>query len=603
MEFRLLGLVEARRDGVPAALSGSKIHTVLAALLLARGRVVSDARLSYLLWGWSPPATLNAQIYTYVSRLRKQLPGIEIARQQPGYVLRPGNSRIDLLDFERLDKLGQEALRQRDYVVARSHLAEALDLWQGPALANVTEYLSETEIPQWEDARATTLENRTEADLALGRHQEITAELTGLVTRHPERERLRAQLMLALYRSGRQADALHVYHHGRRVLADELGVDPGPELEAAYQTVLRGERSFAATAPVPSMLPADTLAFTGRDAELASLQALLAPGDRADAWRPRRFLITGMAGVGKTALAVRAAHACAEHFPDGLLYADLRGPDGSPKDPCDVLLRLLRALGETGLDGDSRIADDLDELTRLYRTRTTGKRILLVLDNACSDLQLASLLPGSPDIPVLITAQTPLTETAGAHTTTLAPLDEDASYELLRAAAGPGRITGASEAVREILGHCAGLPLALRIAGARLAARPHWSAVRLADRLADPRTRLRELSLGDLDVREALRQPVRRLAPATRALLGRLPLVGPGPFHAAAAATVFGLTETAAEEVLEQLVDVSLLDLCGMDPQGMPIYRLHPLVRLLFQSPFRDAFEGTAARQHLAKAG
>lgn len=590
MEFRLLGPVEASRGNTVAALSGSKIHTVLAALLLARGRVVSDARLSHLLWGWSPPATLNSQIYTYVSRLRKQLgPDVEIARQQPGYVLRPGNSSIDFLEFERLDRLGREALRQRDYETAGNFLRDALELWRGPALANVTEFLSEVEIPQLDDARAATLENRIEADLALGRHQEITAELTGLVTRHPTREKLRSQLMLALHRSGRQSDALHAYHHGRRILADELGVDPGAELEAAYHIVLRGERTPPPATAAPATLPADTVAFTGREDQLASLCELVRPTPGRDAWRPRRLLITGMPGIGKTALAVRAAHASTEHFPDGQLYADLRGPDGTPKDPCDVLLRLLRALGETGLDRESHIADDLDELVRRYRTRTAGKRLLLVLDNASGDLQLGPLLPGSPDIAVIVTARTPLTETVGAHTTVLGPLDDAAAHELLRTAAGPGRIDAAPQAAREIVAHCAGLPLALRIAGARLAARPHWSPDRLAQRLADPSTRLLELRLGDLDVQRSLGRPLEGLDRPSRALLGRLPLLGREPFHAAAAGVAFGTGEAAAEEVLEQLVDLSMLDLCGIDRRGLPLYQLHPLVRLLFQGPPEDA--------------
>lgn len=590
MEFRLLGPVEARREGVAAALSGSKIHTVLAALLLARGRVVSDARLSQLLWGWSPPATLNSQIYTYVSRLRKLLgPEIEIERQQPGYVLRAGSSRLDFIEFERLDELGRDALRRQNYEAAGAFLREALDLWRGPALANVTEFLSEVEIPQLEAARATALENRIEADLALGRHQEVSAELTGLVTRHPERERLRAHLMLALYRSGRQSDALRVYHQGRKVLADELGVDPGAELEAAYQIVLCGERAPAPAAPAPAMLPSDTAVFTGRDAELEAFHALLRPATARDAWRPRRFLITGMAGVGKSALAVRAAHAGAAYFPDGQLYADLRATDGTPKDPCDILLRLLRALGETGLDRESPIADDLDELVRLYRTRTAGKRLLLVLDNASGDLQLAPLLPGSPDIVVLITAQTPLTEAAGAHTTTLAPLDEDTAGQLLSNTAGPDRTASDLEAVREIAAYCGGLPLALRVAGAWLAARPHWSPGRLARRLSDPRTRLLELRFADLDVRSSLHRSVDRIDPETRGFLGRLSLLGPGPFDAATVAAAVGLSEGAAEERLERLVDASLLDLCGVGRQGLPAYGLHPLVRLLLLNPFAEA--------------
>ncbi|NXY97589.1 winged helix-turn-helix domain-containing protein [Streptomyces sp. BR123] len=602
MDFRLLGPVEAKRGGgstVP--LSGSKVHTVLAALLLSEGRVVSDARLSALLWGWSPPATASAQIYTYMSRLRKHL-GEEasIVRRQPGYVLHAPGAWTDLTEYVRLDRQGREALAGHRHEDAAALLREALDLWRGTALANTTEQMIEAELPRLEETRMITLESRIEADLALGRHEQVIAELTALVAEHPVRERLRAQLMTALYRCGRQADALHTYYEGRAVLADQLGVDPGEALGSTYQAVLGGDLGLTPAAPtptptsaaaaavrgggpapggtaVPAMLPALYGEFTGRRAELAALRARLSREDG----RPRRLLITGMAGVGKTALAVRAAQACAARFPDGQLYAELRHPDGTPKEPAEVLVRLLRALGRPEAAAAS---GDPEELVRLYRTRTADTRLLLVLDDAVGDRQVAPLLPAGPAAAVLITSRARLARVAGADTTALAPVDDDEALELLASLAGRDRLEAEPDASDDVVAYCAGLPLALTVAGARLAARAHWPVSRLAARLADPDTRLGELEFGDVSVREALVDSVRRLdGPELAALTGLADGDGE-PFSAQYAALVLGTAEEEAEAALDGLVDRALLELSGLDAQGRPLYRCHDLVRLLAAS-------------------
>ncbi|MEU2395795.1 BTAD domain-containing putative transcriptional regulator [Streptomyces sp. NPDC007369] len=610
MDFRLLGPVEAKRGGgstVP--LSGSKVHTVLAALLLSEGRVVSDARLSALLWGWSPPATASAQIYTYMSRLRKHL-GEEasIVRRQPGYVLHAPGAWTDLTEYVRLDRQGREALAEHRHEEAAALLREALELWRGTALANTTEQMIEAELPRLEETRMITLESRIEADLALGRHEQVIAELTALVAEHPVRERLRAQLMTALYRCGRQADALHTYYEGRAVLADQLGVDPGEALGSTYQAVLGGDLGLTPPAPaaaagaaagvpgaaaaaggpragapapgaaaVPAMLPALYGEFTGRQAELAALRNRLSREDG----RPRRLLITGMAGVGKTALAVHAAQSCAARFPDGQLYAELRHPDGTPKEPAEVLVRLLRALGRPEAAAAS---GDTEELVRLYRTRTADARLLLVLDDAVGDRQVAPLLPAGPGAAVLITSRARLARVAGADTTALTPVDDDEALELLASLAGRDRLEAEPDAADDVVAYCAGLPLALTVAGARLAARAHWPVSRLAARLADPDTRLGELAFGDVSVREALVDSVRRLdGPELAALTGLADGDGE-PFSAQYAALVLGTAEEDAEAALDALVDRALLELSGLDAQGRPLYRCHDLVRLLAAS-------------------
>ncbi|MFE9557704.1 BTAD domain-containing putative transcriptional regulator [Streptomyces sp. NPDC006692] len=615
MDFHLLGPVEARREDLRIALSGTKMHTLLAALLLARGRVVPDSRLSRLLWGANPPATMSAQIYTYVSRLRKLLePEATLERRSPGYAIKTGDSLVDVVEYERFDRLGRQALQEHRYEDAGSLLRNALELWQGPMLVNVTEFLAEEEIPQWEEGRAATLENRMEADLALGRHHQIVAELTRLVADFPLRERMRAQLMTALYRCGRQADALHAFHEGRAVLAEELGVDPGTDLTDTHQAVLRGtldlepesverqplsvaavralepEPAVSHTRPAPScvrapaMLPPDTAGFTGRGRELAALRRLLTPGGQPTT---RRCLITGMAGVGKTALAVHAAHQSREHFPDGQLYADLTGPDGAPRDPRDVLVHLLHALGE---QPPGPVPYDLDELVRVYRTSTAGRRILVLLDNAVDSRRLAPLLPAGPTTAALVTGHAHLAVTAGPFTLPLEPMSPEESLGLLTATAGKARTAAEPGAARSVADHCAGLPLALRIAGARLAARPHWSLARLARRLAEPDARLGELAFGELELTASLASWLERTDEESRELLARLSVLGERPFSAASAATVLGLPDRRAEDLVERLAEGALLETVRpLGEAGGPDtatfhFRFHRLVLLYVQS-------------------
>lgn len=324
------------------------------------------------------------------------------------------------------------------------------------------------------------------------------------------------------------------------------------------------------------MLPPDTVDFTGRGPELELVCRALTP-DGQGAGRPRRVLVTGMAGLGKTALAVHAAHRCQRHFPDGQLYADLRGPDGTPQHPARVLRRLLRALGPTD---DVPVTDDQDQLVRLYRERTRGRQLLIVLDNASGAAQLGPLLPNTPEPAVLVTGRTALPTVAGAHTVALAPLEPRDSLELLAAAAGPARVAGAPRAATAIVEHCAGLPLALRIVGTRIAARPHCTPDRLARRLADPVTRLRELHSGDMDVHTSLLPSWRALEPEVRAVFPALAALGPEPFPAAEAATALDLPEAEAERLLEALADAALLEVSGADEWGQPCYLFHPLVRL-----------------------
>ncbi|GAQ57559.1 BTAD domain-containing putative transcriptional regulator [Streptomyces acidiscabies] len=339
LTFRLLGPVSVTREGSDVPLSGAKIHTVLAVLLMARGTLVADSRLSAALWGDTPPPTSNSQIYTYVSRLRKTLGNCaRIFRKGPGYVLEVREADVDLFSFERLDQLGREALEQNRPEEAGRLLGGALDCWSGQALENVTEHLLRYERPRLEFRRTQALERRIEADLSLGRHRALVPELLSLVARFPLDETLRAHLITALHRSDRQAEAVQVYDEGRRALAGQLGVVPGRRLADAYLKMLRGD----STEPPPVLLPPRCATFTGRTAEADRLRSLLLGA------RLRSALITGAPGTGKTALAIEVAHGCAETFPDGVLHASLRHQDGTARTLREVLTELLGVLGESG---------------------------------------------------------------------------------------------------------------------------------------------------------------------------------------------------------------------------------------------------------------
>ncbi|MGW3009343.1 BTAD domain-containing putative transcriptional regulator [Streptomyces sp. NPDC001219] len=618
MKFQLLGNIGAINADGMVVLSGAKVRTSLAALVLARGWTVPDSTLSSALWGWNPPGTKTAQLYTYMSRLRGVLgPEVELVRRQSGYLLRAEDAVVDVLEFERLAAEGARALRDRQFERAGRQLALALRLWQGRALADVTEPFANAERPRLEEARAVTLEDRLEADLAMGRHRELIPELTGLVHAFPVRERLRAQLMTALYRCDRQSDALAVFHHGRQLLADELGVDPGTTLSATYYAVLNNDPALVAPAPgateavridvsaappatgapgsVPAMLPPEAGDFTGRQREASELLRLLPPehpgAPDGSTRRPRRFLLTGTAGIGKSTLAVHVAHTAAPAFPDGHLYADLTDRDGSAKDPRRVLVPLLRALGDDA-PGDA----ELTELVQRYRTRTAGSALLVVLDNLVSELQLDALLPGGSRSAVIVTSRTPLAATPGIHAVLLEPLRPGESLALLEAVAGPERLVREPDAARDVVAYCAGLPLALRIAGARLAARPRLPMTWLADRLAEPAARLGELRYGGLSVAESMGRSARQLDAESLAVLRALPGLGGRPFTTRDAAARLGLSPVEAERMLEALADTRLLELPGTDERGWPLYRCPELVRLFAESLGEDAPAGPAVR-------
>lgn len=568
-------------------LVAEKPKTVLAALLLAGDRVVPDARLREVTWGPTPPATVDQQLYTYVSRLRKLLsPGAEILRHRPGYRLVLTDATLDHAEFDRLAGLGQDALKSHRYAAAAEHLAAALALWRGPALVGVTEHLARIEQPRLEEARMVVLESRITADLALGCHDTLVPELVDLVETHPLRERLRAQLMTALYRAGRQADALAEYQRGREILAEELGVDPSAALNDVFQSILTGDPRLAHPATPaqeirvqsrwqvrPATLPPSVPDFTGREPQLRELSDLVC-GERGGA---APVVVTGTAGVGKSALALQVAHGCLDTFPDGQLYTDLGGAEGVPRDPYDVLEAFLQALCEPG----SPLPVTVEARTQLYRSVLAERRLLVVLDNAHDEQQVRPLLPGAACSRVIVTTRSRFTALEGARSLELDVFERSEALGLLRRVAGPGRVAAEHDVACSLVDRCGRLPIAVRVVAGRLAAKPHWTLAGMERRLADgDRCPLDELRLGDIDVRSSLKSSYLRLAARARTALCRLSLLPTAEIPAWLAAVTLEMDESEAEDLLETLVDARLLEVSGTDRPGRQRYRMPPVIRL-----------------------
>jgi DNA-binding SARP family transcriptional activator len=594
MEYRVLGPVEVLADGRPVAIGGPKPRSLLVLLLLNAGRVVPTSQVIEALWGGRPPMSGATRVQGVVSQLRASfaragVTSSPIATRRPGYLLTVGDGELDLEVFERRCGDGRAQAASGDLEAAAAVYRAGLELWRGPALTGVDAAFAEAEAARLEERRLAAVEELTEVELALGRHAGLVGELTALVARYPLRERLRERLMLALYRSGRQAEALAVYREGHRLLVEELGLEPGPDLQRLQQAILTGDPGLldAPTARVdgapaqpspavtPSQLPADVAGFVGRAGDLRQLDALLPErGARAET-ALGVAVVAGMAGVGKTALAVHWAHQVADQFPDGQLYLDLRGYATTPQlRPIEGLRQLLHGLGV------DEVPADLEEAAGLYRSVTAGRRLLLLLDNAASADQVRSLLPGSPDCLVAVTSRdrlAGLVATHGARRLVLGPLHPKEAEALLGEVVGATRIEAEPEAAAELAMACAHLPLALRIAAANLADDPEQpisgqvATLRVGDRLAaleiegDP----------DAAVRAAFGASYQRLAAPERQLFRLLGLV-PGPhFTASAAAALVGPNAGDMGQSLDRLAAAHLVD------RYVPgRYRLHDLLRL-----------------------
>ncbi|OUC99215.1 hypothetical protein CA984_04030 [Streptosporangium minutum] len=630
--------------GSPLRITAPKQRTVLAMLLARAGYVVPIRTLVTEVWDEHPPRSAVANLRTYLMQLRRVLPLSEdpaverLVTSDAGYLLRVEPAEFDLFQFEALSARGRQALTRRDLVTAQDAYTRALALWRGgvaedaplgPTLREVVTRLT--------DQYLSAVEEYTEIQLALGSPTTAATRLRELIGRYPLRERLHGQLMVALYRCGDVAGALDVFGMARRVLAEELGLDPGPELRRLHQAVLRRDADLmapgrpptggdaviggaavpmgaavpggttvppgdavtgGAAAPVgvavsggaavtahagdgpprPRQLPREPALFVGRPAELAGMLAVLC-GEPAPGAGPPVLALHGPGGVGKSTLALRAAYAAAGHYADGQLYVDLQGasPGLPPLRPIEVFGRFLRALGVP--HGEVPAAPG--EAAARYQSLLAGRRVLVVLDNAVDAAQVGPLLPAGGGCAALVTSRTALT-TMDAVPIALDVFDEADSVRMLTLLAGQDRVAAEAGAAADVARWCGYHPLALRIAGARLAGRPDWPLVRFAERLRDQRRRLDELRAADLGIRSCFEVSYAALtggagrATAAAAHAFRLFGVLDVPeISVELAAALLDADPKAAEDALDELAEVRLVE-----PAGDGRFRMHDLLRL-----------------------
>ena len=604
VEFRVLGPLQVLLDSDPLLVRAGRQRALLASLLLRVGTSVSVDELAGNVWGDDPPARARATLQTYVMRLRQLLgPSVPIRTVPDGYLIDVDEKTIDLMRFEPLIDQGEQERAAGNLQAASAAFTAALGLWRGPALVDVpSEVLHRDEVPRLDERRLHVLERRVEVDLELGRHGELVAELSRLTSDHPLRERFWAQLMVALYRSGRQSEALAAYQRVSRLLGDELGIDPGDELRRVHSQVLSGSigavTTTASGAPVvakpervvPSQLPADIPDFVGRDEAVSLIVALLRTAQGVPV-----VTLAGPPGVGKTALAVHAAHRMRADFPDGQLYVNLRGyAPGPPLSAVDVLPRFLRALGTE----PDQVPLDQDEQEAMFRSTLTGQRVLLLLDNASSAEQIRPLLPGSPGCAVLVTSRDTLRGLAVSHAASnvrLDVLDWHETKSLLAGILGAGEVASQEDAALELAALCAHLPLALRIAAANLVSRPELS---IADYVEELRAgnRLAALAVeGDerVAVHAAFDLSYTALKPELARMFRVLSLVPGTDFTPEMAAALSGLTTQDARRRLDRLATANLIS-----NHAPSRYQFHDLLR--DYAAERLAFEEGRADSRLA---
>ncbi|WP_327092137.1 tetratricopeptide repeat protein [Nonomuraea sp. NBC_01738] len=551
LSFTLLGPVRLLADGVPLTGLAPRHRAVLGYLLLNAGRVISMERLIDAMWGYDQPDTARSQIHASITAIRRTLraAGADglLETRAGGYVVSPAPDRLDIRRFTDL--------------VAAGELRRALDLWSGEALADLSAHYVEGARALWHDRRLSACERLAEAELAAGRHRELADELAELVAADPLRERLNAALVLALHRSGRQADALASARAYRTALADEQGLDPGHAFAELEQAVLADDPALSpVTAPAEARphrsnyLPFDLPDFSGRTAELEHLAG----------GQGTLVTIDGMAGVGKTALAVHVAHRLADRYPDGQVFIDLRAHTGGQR-PIDTPAALETLLRQLGVPAE-RVPATADERGALWRAELTGRRVLVVLDNAHDAEHVRPLLPGVSDSLILVTSRRRLVELAGAQTLSVGVLAESDAVALFESIVG-ARAVQEPEAVRQALELCGLLPLAIRVAAARLQHRPSWTVAYLADRLRDHHKLLDGVSA-------AFALSYEQVSEAEQRLFRLLGLAPGRDIDAYGAAALAGLSDDEAEDLLESLLDAHML--LQREPGR---YTMHDLLR------------------------
>ncbi|WFE53472.1 BTAD domain-containing putative transcriptional regulator [Micromonospora sp. WMMD1155] len=610
LHFGLLGPLTVSRDGRPVALGSTKQQLVLAALLLRPGVAISANELTAMVWGGQPPASAAANLRAYLRGLRQALgdgTGVDrrIRTTTGGYLLRVEPGERDLDRFDVAATRGRAALAAGDPETAHTELAAALGMWRGPALAGLPlPRLLAGRVARMEERRLLAEEDHAAARLALGAAAQVIPRLRALLDRHPLRQRAWAQLMTGLYQIGDVAGALAAFQQARRSLAEQTGMDPGPELLRLHDDILHhrlgqqpattglADEAQPRTTARPQQLPLALPGFVGRTEELAVLDAALGV-------RPERpgtvdiVTISGMAGVGKTTLALHWAHRAVDRFPDGQLYVNLRGyDDADAVSPADALVDFLDALGAP----IGRIPSSVDARAALYRSLLASRRMLVVLDNSRDAEQVRPLLPGAGQCAVLVTSRdqlSSLTVAQGARPVTLEVLTAAESTRLLRSRLGDDRVAAEPEATTEMIESTGRLPLALSIVAARLTARPTFPIEAVAAQLRPSESRL-EL-LADGDVRRVFSWSYRALSTEAARLL-RLLGLHPGPdLTADAAAVLLGRPRAAVTPLLQELTRLHLLT------EHLPErFALHDLLRS-YAAELAQASDRAEERQAAAR--
>jgi DNA-binding SARP family transcriptional activator len=588
LHYAILGPVRAWRDGTEIDLGSPQQRAVLGLLLLRGGWSLSLDDLINELWGEDVPLRARGTVRTYIYRLRRVLgttteaPGRRSGSRGPstrpepvlistdsGYALPTAAGATDLDTFQDETSRARAARAQGHTTEARERLDRALALWQGPALAGIRAGYVDRRRKALEELRLAALEDLAGVDLELGRADEAMSALLSAVSTYPLRERLRELMMLALYRSGRQSDALDVYQEVRGLLQDEVGIDPGPGMRELHLRILRSDPRLDGPAPRagpgipasaahpgepqlkrPAQLPADLPGFVGRKAETAQIQRLLtrSPG-------PPVVGLTGLGGMGKTALAVHVARVVRGEFPDGQVYADL-GAGGRPADPREVIGWFLGAFGVTG----AALPETLDERAALWRTLLDGRRVLVVLDGAEDAEQIRRLLPSADGCAVLVTSWRRMLRLGGVHWMTLGALQPDEALELLGRIAGRDRVLGEAEASRRFVAACSYMPLAVQIGAARLLARPWWTVAQIEQQLRDDLRRPVVMHEDCKVVDASFQRAESRMAPDLAAAFRLAAIPDCARLSVDSTAAVLDVSRNHAQGVLESLVDAHLLE-------------------------------------------
>lgn len=584
MEFAILGPLEVRDAGRPVRLGSFKQRVLLGLLLCHANRIVPADTLNDGLWGDDLPRTARKNLQVHVSTLRRAIGAdregqVTLAHTPPGYTLRVEAARLDVLRFQYLVRTGRQAARDGDTARAADLLGLAVGLWRGdvlPELAQVPAVAAEAD--RLGEQYLYAYEDWAESQLSLGRHTQVVTAVEELAQRHPLRERLRHAQMLALYRSGRQTEALAQFDDLRQRLARELGLQPSPVLARLYKAILAGDGSLDQVGPdriaplnlrvVRSRrggLSRDLADFTGRSGEVGKLLAAL---DRSGSVTT----LTGPPGIGKTVLAVHCAHRLGLRYPHGRVLAAMRTAGGQARTTPDLLADLLCALGVAG----DPPADE-NERAVLLRESTAGRDLLFVLDDALTEAQVRPVLDAG-DATVLVTSRRHLGGLGSTAHVSLPPMPPVESLEMLSRIVGAGRVEEEPGAAARLVAICGGLPLLVRIVGTKLRTLEHLSLGRYAERLDDEVQLLDELQTGDLAVVSRLAQWYGDQTPQDRMVLNRLAALPAAAGTADDIAAALGTDTSSGERAIERLIEAHLVT---AHPRlaGRPTYEVQPLLR------------------------